>query len=80
VLVQIFKNVHKRSPDLPAEISLPGRYVVVTPFTNIVVSRKCKFPQELNIAFTKERNYRSLIKADNLGVIVRTAAEGHACS
>ncbi len=74
VLVQVLKEpIAQKGPRLTCEISLPGRYVVVTPFTNIVaVSRKIHSSDE------RKRLQRIIeaIKPKNLGVIVRTAAEG----
>ncbi len=74
VLVQVLKEpIAQKGPRLTCEISLPGRYVVVTPFTNIVaVSRKIHSSEE------RKRLQRIIeaIKPKNLGVIVRTAAEG----
>ena len=74
VLVQILKEpIAQKGPRLTCEISLPGRFVVVTPFTNIVaVSRKIHSSEE------RKRLQRIIeaVKPKNLGVIVRTAAEG----
>ena len=74
VLVQILKEpIAQKGPRLTCELSLPGRYVVVTPFTNIIaVSRK------IHSADERKRLHKIIeaIKPKNLGVIVRTAAEG----
>ncbi len=74
VLVQILKEpIAQKGPRLTCEISLPGRYVVVTPFTNIVaVSRKIHSSEERK----RLQKIIEAIKPKNLGVIVRTAAEG----
>ncbi len=74
VLVQILKEpIAQKGPRLSCEISLPGRYVVVTPFTNIVaVSRKIHSSDERK----RLQKIIEAIKPKNLGVIVRTAAEG----
>jgi ribonuclease G len=74
VLVQILKEpIAQKGPRLTCEISLPGRYVVVTPFTNIVaVSRKIHSSEERK----RLQKIIDAIKPKNLGVIVRTAAEG----
>ncbi len=74
ILVQILKEpIAAKGPRLSCEISLPGRYVVVTPFNNIVaVSKKIQSSDE-------RRRLQKIIEAirpKNLGVIVRTAAEG----
>jgi ribonuclease G len=74
ILVQILKEpISSKGPRLSCEISLPGRFVVVTPFNNIVaISRK------IHSADERKRLQRIVesIKPKNFGVIVRTAAEG----
>ncbi|MEQ1552827.1 MAG: Rne/Rng family ribonuclease [Ferruginibacter sp.] len=74
VLVQVLKEpIAQKGPRLTCEISLPGRYVVVTPFTNIVaVSRKIHSSEERK----RLQKIIEAVKPQNLGVIVRTAAEG----
>jgi ribonuclease G len=74
VLVQILKEpIAQKGPRLTCEISLPGRYVVVTPFTNIIaVSRKIHSSEERK----RLQKIIEAVKPHNLGVIVRTAAEG----
>ena len=74
LLVQILKEpISTKGPRLSCEITIPGRYLVLTPFSNaIAVSKK--------IANGEERKRLQLlvesIKPKNFGVIVRTAAEG----
>lgn len=74
ILVQILKEpIAAKGPRLSCELSLPGRFVVVTPFNDIVaVSRKIHSSEE------RKRLQRIVesIKPKNFGVIVRTAAEG----
>ena len=74
VLVQILKEpIAAKGPRLSCELSLPGRFVVVTPFNDIIaVSRKIHSSEE------RKRLHKIIeaIKPRNLGVIVRTAAEG----
>jgi ribonuclease G len=74
ILVQILKEpIANKGPRLSCEISLPGRFVVLTPFNDIVaVSRKIHSSEE------RKRLQRIVesIKPKNFGVIVRTAAEG----
>jgi ribonuclease G len=74
ILVQILKEpIAAKGPRLSCEISLPGRFVVLTPFNDIVaVSRKIHSSEE------RKRLQRIVesIKKKNFGVIVRTAAEG----
>ncbi len=74
ILVQILKEpIAAKGPRLSCEISLPGRFVVLTPFNDVVaVSRKIHSSEE------RKRLQRIIesIKRKNFGVIVRTAAEG----
>lgn len=74
LLVQILKEpISAKGPRLSCEISLPGRFVVMTPFNDVVaISRK------IHSADERKRLQRIVesIKPKNFGVIVRTAAEG----
>ena len=74
ILVQILKEpISAKGPRLSCEISLPGRFVVVTPFNEIVaVSKKIHSAEE------RKRLHKIVeaIRPKNFGVIVRTAAEG----
>ena len=74
VLVQILKEpIAAKGPRLSCEISLPGRFVVVTPFNEIVaVSKKIHSGDE------RKRLHKIVesIRPKNFGIIVRTAAEG----
>jgi len=74
ILVQILKEpIAAKGPRLSCEISLPGRFVVITPFNNIVaVSRKIHSSEERK----RLQKIVEAIKPKNFGVIVRTAAEG----
>src|SRR5258706_14950792 len=74
ILVQIPKEpIADKGPRLSCEISLPGRFVVITPFNNIVaVSRKIHSSEERK----RLQKIVEAIKPKNFGVIVRTAAEG----
>lgn len=74
ILVQILKEpIAAKGPRLSCEISLPGRFVVVTPFNDIVaVSRKIHSSDERK----RLQKIVEAVKPKNLGVIVRTAAEG----
>jgi len=74
ILVQILKEpIAAKGPRLSCELSLPGRFVVVTPFNDIVaVSRKKHSSDERK----RLQKIIEAIKPKNLGVIVRTAAEG----
>ncbi|MDO9375210.1 MAG: ribonuclease E/G, partial [Ferruginibacter sp.] len=74
VLVQILKEpIAAKGPRLSCELSLPGRFVVITPFNDVIaVSRKIHSSEE------RKRLHKIIeaIKPKNFGVIVRTAAEG----
>ncbi|NNV57080.1 Rne/Rng family ribonuclease [Limnovirga soli] len=74
VLVQILKEpIAAKGPRLSCEISLPGRFVVITPFNDIVaVSKKIHSSEERK----RLQKIVESIKFKNFGVIVRTAAEG----
>src|SRR5690349_2983288 len=74
ILVQILKEpIAAKGPRLSCEISLPGRFVVITPFNDIVaVSRKIHSAEERK----RLQKIIEAIKPKNFGVIVRTAAEG----
>ena len=73
VLVQILKEpIAAKGPRLTCELSLPGRFVVVTPFNDIIaVSRKIHSGEERK----RLQKIIEAIKPKNIGVIVRTAAE-----
>lgn len=74
VLVQVLKEpISTKGPRLSCEITIPGRYVVLTPFNNVVsISKK--------IGNSAERQRLKVlvesIKPKDFGVVVRTAAEG----
>ncbi len=74
VLVQILKEpIAAKGPRLSCEISLPGRFVVLTPFNDVVaVSKKIHSNDERK----RLQKIVEAIKQKNFGVIVRTAAEG----
>ncbi|MCY7420600.1 MAG: Rne/Rng family ribonuclease [Chitinophagaceae bacterium] len=74
ILVQILKEpIAAKGPRLSCEISLPGRFVVLTPFNDIVaVSKKIHSSDERK----RLQKIVEAIKEKNFGVIVRTAAEG----
>jgi ribonuclease G len=74
ILVQILKEpISAKGPRLSCEVSLPGRFVVITPFNDIVaVSKKIHSADERK----RLQKIMESIKPKNCGVIVRTAAEG----
>jgi ribonuclease G len=74
MLAQILKEpISTKGPRLSCEITLPGRFLVLTPFSNAVtVSRKIANNDEKQRLQTLIES----IKPKNFGVIIRTAAEG----
>ncbi|MFM2393694.1 MAG: hypothetical protein RLZZ546_1676, partial [Bacteroidota bacterium] len=74
VLVQVLKEpISTKGPRLTCEITIPGRFLVITPFyDSVAVSKK--------ISSNEERKRLKLliesIKPKKFGVIARTAAEG----
>ncbi len=78
VLAQVLKEpISTKGPRLSCEITIPGRYLVITPFSDVIaVSKK--------ISTSEERKRLQVliesIKPKNFGVIVRTAAEGRSVS
>ena len=72
VLVQILKEpISTKGPRLSCEITLPGRYMVMTPFSNVVaISKKITDTEERK----RLKRLVESIKPKNFGVIVRTAA------
>jgi len=74
ILVQILKEpIAAKGPRLSCEITIPGRFIVLTPFTNTIAVAKKVSSQE-------ERKRLQLlvesIRQKKFGRIVRTAAEG----
>ena len=74
ILVQVLKEpISTKGPRLSCEITIPGRFMVLTPFSNtIAISKKISNSDErqrLNVLI-------SSIRPKNFGIIVRTAAEG----
>ncbi|GAB4259887.1 MAG: ribonuclease E/G [Saprospiraceae bacterium] len=74
ILVQILKEpISTKGPRLSCEITIPGRYLVLTPFTDVVaVSKKIASAEERK----RLKHLIESIRPKNFGVIVRTAAEG----
>ena len=74
VLVQVTKEpISTKGPKLTGDISIAGRYLVLTPFCNkISISQKIKGGEERN----RLRRLLQSIRPQNFGVIVRTVAEG----
>ncbi len=73
ILVQIAKEpISTKGPRISSEISFPGRYIVLVPFSNrISISQKIKSQEERN----RLKRLIQSIKPKNFGVIIRTVAE-----
>lgn len=74
IIVQIVKEpISTKGHRLSGEISLPGQYVVLVPFSNTVsVSKKIATNEEKK----RLKTLADSLKPQNFGIIVRTAAEG----
>jgi len=74
ILVQILKEpISTKGPRLSCELTLPGRYMVLSPFSDAVsVSKKIASNEERKRLHTLAES----IKPKNFGLIIRTAAEG----
>ena len=74
VLVQVLKEpISTKGPRLSCEITIPGRFMVLTPFTDVIaVSKKISNPDERK----RLQVLIESIRPKNFGIIVRTAAEG----
>ena len=74
ILVQVLKEpISTKGPRLSCEITIPGRFIVLTPFTDIIaVSKKIANAEERK----RLKNLMESIRPKNFGIIVRTAAEG----
>lgn len=73
MLVQIAKEpISSKGPRITSEISIPGRFIVLVPFSNrISISQKIKNPEEKG----RLRKLAQTIRPANFGLIVRTVAE-----
>ncbi len=73
ILIQIAKEpISSKGPRLTAEITIPGRYIVLVPFSNkISISQKVKSKEERD----RLKQIISSIRPMNFGVIIRTVAE-----
>lgn len=73
ILVQITKeNISTKGARVTSDISFPGRFLVLIPFSNkIYVSQKIGSPEERN----RLKHLIQSIKPKNYGVIIRTVAE-----
>lgn len=78
ILVQVEKEaISTKGPRLTCEISLPGQYLILVPFSNDVsVSRKIGTSDEKR----RLKVITESIKPKGFGLIIRTAAEGREAS
>jgi ribonuclease G len=74
VLVQILKEpISTKGPRLTCEITIPGRFLVMSPFSNhISISKKIRNSDERK----RLQTLLESIKPNNFGFIIRTVAEG----
>lgn len=74
ILVQIAKEpISTKGPRITSEISLPGRFIVLVPFSDRVsISQKIKDRKERD----RLRDMARKIQPAGFGIIVRTVAEG----
>ncbi len=74
ILVQVLKEpISTKGPRLSCEITIPGRYLVLTPFNDVIaVSKKVSNAEERK----RLQVLIESIRPKHFGVIVRTAAEG----
>lgn len=73
ILIQIAKEpISTKGPRISSEISFPGRFLVLVPFSNrISISQKIKSIEERS----RLKRLIQSIKPNNFGVIIRTVAE-----
>ena len=78
ILVQILKEpISTKGPRLTSEITIPGRYIVLMPFTNTIgISKRLASQDERN----RLQKLIESIKPKNFGVVVRTVAQGRSAA
>ena len=74
VIVQVIKeSLGNKGPKVTTHISIPGRYLVLTPYSNKVnISKKIHYGKELS----RLKELGNSIKENDMGMIFRTVAEG----
>ncbi len=74
VIVQIVKEpIGTKGPRVTTHITLPGRYLVIMPTVDYIgISRRIENERERD----RLKELAARVKPDNMGVIVRTVAEG----
>ncbi|MCS7063786.1 MAG: Rne/Rng family ribonuclease [Methylacidiphilales bacterium] len=75
IIVQVTKGpIGTKGPRVTTNLTLPGRYLVLTPFSNTFgISRKIEDPEERK---RLRKILSSLDVPENMGVILRTVGEG----
>ncbi|MCB0759934.1 MAG: Rne/Rng family ribonuclease [Flavobacteriales bacterium] len=73
IVVQVAKEpISQKGPRLTSEITLPGRYIVLVPFSNkISMSQRITSEEER----TRLKRLMQSIRPKNFGIIIRTVAE-----
>ena len=74
IMVQVVKEpIDNKGPRATTNVTLPGRYMVLLPYANYVgISRRIENEEERS----RLRALAMEIKPENMGLIIRTAAEG----
>ncbi len=74
ILVQVLKEpISTKGPRLSCELTIPGRFLVLIPFSNAIsVSKKIGSAEERQ----RLKTLINSIRPKNFGVIIRTASEG----
>lgn len=74
ILVQVLKEpISTKGPRLSCELTIPGRYMVMTPFTDVIaISKKISNKEERK----RLKVLVESIRPKGFGIIVRTASEG----
>lgn len=73
VIVQVIKEpLGNKGPKVTTHLSIPGRFLVLTPYSNkINISKKIRDPKETN----RLKEIGNRIQKDNMGIIFRTVSE-----
>ncbi len=74
ILVQVLKEpISTKGPRLSCELTIPGRFLVLIPFSNAIsISKKIASAEERS----RLKTLINSIRPKNFGVIIRTASEG----
>lgn len=74
IIVQVIKEpLGTKGPKITTHISIPGRYIVLTPYSNKVnISKKIRNYEEIN----RLKKFGNRLKQNDMGIIFRTVSEG----